>query len=93
MIAARRVIVASIHLRFRRAVGRYPDVAAAWERFQADRVIAEARPWLESLDIAPVFRFPPARSAPPRARDPAPARIGLVDLLLGAPDGKTELLE
>jgi len=29
------------------AVGRYPDVAASWERFQAERVLTEARPWLD----------------------------------------------
>ncbi len=79
--------------RFRRVIERYPDLRAEWEREQAERVIEEARPWLVSLDVAAVFHSPPPPAAPPQS-DTRAARVGLVDLLLlGAPDGKTELLE
>jgi hypothetical protein len=78
--------------RFRRTIGRHPDLEAAWHRFRDDRLSAIAKEWLEGEGFAPTF----VRRAAPRVAEPPPARvgIGLYDvLLLGAPDGKTELLE
>lgn len=81
--------------RFRTVLARYPDLAAEWERQRRAWLLEEARAWLEALGIdAVLVRNTPE---PPPAPSPAPKaalRIGLLDLLLlGAPEGRTELLE
>lgn len=79
--------------RFRRAIEPHADFRTAFERLREERVLAEARDWLEDEGIVATFvRRVPEPAPPPRA--PRRLRIGLSDmLLLGAPDGKTELLE
>ncbi|MFO0746083.1 MAG: UPF0158 family protein [Myxococcota bacterium] len=84
--------------RFRDAIERWPDVRAAWFDFEFDAVLDEARAWLDDLELDYTL-FGAERAAPAPAPVPAPTkaavpRVGLVELLLlGAPDGKTELLE
>ncbi|MCC6621734.1 MAG: hypothetical protein IT385_10795 [Deltaproteobacteria bacterium] len=82
--------------RFRDTVGRWPDILSAWHDFRDGEVLEEGERWLESLDIDATIELPKPRVGappPPPIRKPAPPRVGLVEmLLLGAPDGKTEML-
>lgn len=80
--------------RFRRTIERYPDLAAHWERGRAERVIEDARLWLTSLDIDADLPVPAVVRSSDPPRGPRQAPVGLLDLLLlGAPDGRTEMLE
>jgi hypothetical protein len=64
-----------------------------WFAFQREALMEEARRWLASFDIEPLYE-PRSAQARPVTEVPAPPKIGLLDLVLfGAPDGKTELLE
>ena len=78
---------------FRAVLAGYPDLQVAWQHRKRDRLLEEALLWLRSLDIEPQYELRaivPVRPPP----DNAPARVGLFDLLLlGAPDGKTELVD
>jgi hypothetical protein len=81
--------------RFRSLVSQYPDLLARWEQTRGDALLEEAREWLESLAIEPEYSLRPLPhqlvQQPPIAKR---APITLFDLLLlGAPDGKTELLD
>ena len=81
--------------RFRDVVWRYPDLQARWFAMRRQALLDETLHWLEGLEIEPVYELRPL-DAPSAA--PAPVRsapqIGLLDmLLLGAPEGKTELLD
>lgn len=85
--------------RFRDVVFRYPDLEARWNAMQQEWQVGEARRWLESLGLEPEYQLRPiAEPAAPHKAPAKPApkqgpRIELLDvLLLGAPDGKTELL-
>ncbi len=85
--------------RFKDVVHRWPDVADAWHEFHDASVLASAAEWLESEDIVAIIDRPQP-AAPPKAptsqpSQPAkPPRVGLSEmLLLGAPDGKTELIQ
>jgi hypothetical protein len=86
--------------RFRDVVFRYPDLTARWNAMQQEWEVGEARRWLESLGIEPQYQLrqvaEPAAPQPTLAKQ-APKqgpRIELLDmLLLGAPDGKTELID
>jgi hypothetical protein len=81
--------------RFRRIVDSEHGLRERWFAFQGDELIGHARRWLASLGIEPLAD-PPATAAPAPGHEPAatPPAIGLLDLvLLGASDGKTELLE
>jgi hypothetical protein len=84
--------------RFRESLAGYPDLRARWEREKRDRLVEEAIAWLAKLGIEPEYELPPLRlPEPPRRPEPraggAP-RVGLFDmLLLGAPEGKTELID
>ncbi len=80
--------------RFRDVIRRYPEIDRAWQAFERDALLASAGEWLASLGIEPVYELAPiAPPANPVTRAPE-GRVGLLDLLLlGAPDGKTELLE
>jgi hypothetical protein len=83
--------------RFRDVVFRYPDLKAKWFATRQDALLKEALDWLESLDIAPIYelrRNAPEPAAAPAQRASAAPAISLLDmLLLGAPEGKTELLD
>jgi hypothetical protein len=81
--------------RFRGVMSRFPDEQQRWYAFkdQADR--ARALAWLSELGIQPTDVSVPHRARPQAAPDPAVApAVYLTDLLLlGAPDGKTELID
>jgi hypothetical protein len=80
--------------RFRDVVFRYPDLKARWYAMQRQAWLDEALGWLEALEIEPVYELrplPTETATPPQLSTP---RVSLLDmLLLGAPDGKTELLD
>lgn len=83
--------------RFRDAVRRWPDIDNAWHLFHRDAILAMARRWLEDEGIEAILEVAPMPDPPPvgegRHKVDVP-RIGLLEmLLLGAPDGKTELLD
>lgn len=83
--------------RFRMALSRHPDLQSRWEESKRQRHLNLARQWLGELGIEPAYglRRLPAESARPTGPSRSSAkRPGLMDLLLlGAPDGKTELLD
>lgn len=83
--------------RFRRLVDSDGELRERWFAFRGDQLIEHARRWLASLDVEPLDdaagNAKPA-TAPTPVPAPATPAIGFLDLLLlGAPDGKTELLE
>src|SRR5207249_157438 len=60
--------------------------------YEADAGRARAIEWLHSIGVDPVDTSPPRAAPAPPVSAPRPT-ITLVDLLvLGAPDGKTELI-
>ncbi len=82
--------------RFRDVVFPYPDLKAKWLTVRQEALLAEAKGWLDSLGIEPVYELRPVERLP--AKEPARAlaepKVGLLDLLvLGAPDGKTERID
>ena len=80
--------------RFREVLRRYQDVDARWEQMKEAAVLDHLKAWLAELGIEPSYerrKIDAARTVP--RPTPAPP-LGLFDLLLlGAPDGKTELIE
>jgi hypothetical protein len=79
--------------RFRRVVDSEPGLRECWFAFRRDELIRRARRWLASLDVEPLYETAEAAEPSP-APAPATPPIGLLDLLLlGGPDGKTELLD
>ena len=81
--------------RFRATIGRYPDLLEQWEAAEWNGHAREVELWLESRGVHAVYE----RSArlPPQPEHRGTKRegetIGFLDLLLlGRPDGKTELL-
>ncbi|MGH7818858.1 MAG: UPF0158 family protein [Candidatus Binatia bacterium] len=83
--------------RFRQVLARHPDLRARWERRHDEWLLAEARLWLEGLGVDAELRPGQPHGPPPEPPSDSKGRgphIGLVELLLlGAPDGKTELLD
>jgi hypothetical protein len=85
--------------RFRRVVDADSELRDGWFAFQRDALIRHARRWLASLGVEPVSAIAEdaKRSAAVETPATSPAatpKIGLLDLvLLGAPEGKTELLD
>ena len=79
---------------FRDIVFRDGELRANWLRARQAALLAEATRWLAENGIEPVYTLRPL--APPPAPAPAPRKpspVTLLDLvLLGAPDGKTELI-
>lgn len=80
--------------RFRDVVFRYPDLKAKWFAARQQALLKEALEWLESIDIEPVYTLGQAEPEPAQTVQTSAPKVTLFDmLLLGAPDGKTELLE
>ena len=84
--------------RFRDVLTGYPDLVARWQEQKCALLLKEALAWLGDLGIAPQFEVRPlpvpSRPAGRPQAPPGQALVGLFDLLLlGAPDGKTELRE
>jgi hypothetical protein len=80
--------------RFRETLHGYPDLRARWEVAHRDYLLQQALGFLAELGIEPLYelRRPVAEPAP--ASQPKHPRIGLHHLLLlGSPNGKTELIE
>ena len=82
--------------RFRATIGRFPDLREQWETAEWNGNAREAELWLESLGVRAIYD-PPA-TVRPESEQGSPKRegekLGFLDvLLLGAPDGKTELLD
>ena len=82
--------------RFRATIGRYPDLREQWEAAEWTGHAREAELWLESLGVRAVYDRP-AKVLPQPEQGSAKGggeKVGFLDLLLlGAPDGKTELLD
>jgi hypothetical protein len=82
--------------RFRDVVFGYADLSYAWESFRRRELAGIAKRWLTSIGVEPELTFV-AREPPPHPPPRSERRrvaIGLRELLLlGAPDGKTELLD
>ena len=82
--------------RFKDVVWADPDLKREWFEHRKAGFLEIARRWFEEIDLEPELKFRPRDDG---GRSPAPAapkapRIRLRDLLLlGAPDGKTELLD
>ena len=82
--------------RFRDVVFRYPDLQAGWFALRQEALLEAVRVWFAELGIEPLFDLkpierPPSDHAP---RSAPPSSVELFDLLLlGAPDGKTELID
>lgn len=82
--------------RFKQVLEQTPGLRDAWFDFEHARAIRDARDWLESVAIEPSNTppEPPQPAAPEPALVAARPAIGLAEvLLLGAPDGRTEVLE
>jgi hypothetical protein len=81
--------------RFRDVLSRHADLQARWDAAQREALLRRAVEWLHDLDIEPVYVLPEPRSQAPAATPPKPRfRVTLTDLLLlGAPEGKTEIID
>lgn len=79
--------------RFRDVLRRYPDLEAQWRAVHRNELVGRATSWLGELGIEPVFELPPLQVTQP-AKPVTTNRPDLIDvLLLGAPEGKTELVD
>lgn len=81
--------------RFRETLAPFPDLRDRFETMQRDDLLQRALAFLGTLDIEPTYELR-ARPVPvePQPATPKPPQILLHHvLLLGAPGGKTELLE
>jgi hypothetical protein len=81
--------------RFRYVVRKHPGLRERWQHADRQDLLDRALAWLDELGIEPQYELrplaPPAPATSPAADTAAP--IGLHDLLLlGAPNGKTELI-
>jgi|GEM_PF-1880072 hypothetical protein len=82
--------------RFRAAVARDPDLQAQWRAYEWDGLAREGEEWLKRrLEIRAIYDRPAWMQA---VAMPAPktaeSALTILDvLLLGAPDGKTELID
>ncbi|PRQ06668.1 UPF0158 family protein [Enhygromyxa salina] len=82
--------------RFRDVLEGHPDLQTRWNALRSERLLERATAWLEAHNIRNPLSPPRALAAPPEqsAKPAASTKLGLVHvLLLGAPDGKTELLD
>jgi hypothetical protein len=81
--------------RFRETLAGYPDLRDRWQTTQREDLLQRARAFLAGLDIEPTYEMRqqpvPADTAAGKPKEP---RILLHHLLLlGSPNGKTELIE
>ncbi|HEX6811603.1 MAG TPA: UPF0158 family protein [Planctomycetota bacterium] len=81
--------------RFRETLAEYPDLRSQWESTQREDLLQRALAFLAGLDIDPTYELRAQRVAadgePTKPKEP---RIQLHHLLLlGSPNGKTELLD
>lgn len=82
-----------VFARFRDAIARYPDVREHWYLFQRQRRAEWMRAWLVREGVEAELELPAPTLSEAEQIGRQPERPGLVDLLLlGAPNGKTELL-
>lgn len=82
--------------RFRNVLQADADLEAAWYARRAEALRALARDWVEGLgiDVEDTSLWSAAAPIPAPAPAKKPRHVGLVELLvLGAPDGKTELID
>lgn len=81
--------------RFRNVLAGHPDLQEHWYAWRAERLLKHATGWLRSEGIDHPLSTPRELSSSTRRKSTPSAdpEIGLIHvLLLGAPDGKTELL-
>jgi hypothetical protein len=79
---------------FRDIVFRDAELSAEWLRARQAALLAEATRWLAESGIEPVYTLRPIAAPAPAPAPHKPPPVTLLDLvLLGAPDGKTELIE
>ncbi|KIG19368.1 hypothetical protein DB30_02649 [Enhygromyxa salina] len=82
--------------RFRDVLEGHPDLRARWNVMRSERLLERARGWLEAEGLRNPLTQPRALAAPPvqSAKPAASPKVTLAHvLLLGAPDGKTELVD
>ncbi len=80
--------------RFKDVVFRYPDLAERWDAHERLALLRAAIEWLHSLGIEPTYELRPRQRASTPPSKPKALRIGLDDILvLGAPSGRTEILD
>ena len=82
--------------RFRATISRYPDLREQLEAAEWNGHARETELWLETLGVRPVYDRPakPLRQLEQGSARREGEKVGFLDLLLlGAPDGKTELLD
>jgi len=82
---------------FRGILVHQPELRERWQAAHQQQLLDEALIWLREVGIEPQYELravvkPPATQRP--GKEPARPLVGLFDLLLlGAPNGKTELLD
>jgi hypothetical protein len=82
--------------RFRDVVFRHADLKTEWLTLRQETLLNGAKRWLRSLGIEPVYKLRPIDGGAAATEQHARPRatIDLLELLLlGAPDGKAELVE
>lgn len=81
--------------RFHHVIGKYPDLRERWHAVERENRARRMRDWFEEEGIEAELRMPPAlRSVEVPPEKKKAVHPGLLDVLLvGAPDGKTELIE
>jgi hypothetical protein len=83
-----------VFARFRETLARFPDVREHWYEFQRHRRAEQMREWLAREGVEAELEVPAPKLSVVEREPDQPERPELVDLLLlGAPGGKTELLD
>ncbi len=80
--------------RFRAVLAAYPDLRTRWEAKDRAALLQRANAWFAELDIEPRYELQSVSTVAPVPATPTKAHLTLTDLLLlGSPNGKTELLD
>ena len=80
--------------RFRETIAEFPDLRNRWETTQREDLLQRALTFLATLDIEPTYELRQPVPVDTAATRPDEPRILLHHLLLlGSPNGKTELIE